>query len=123
MDKLLEGFVAIILGVLVLAFSVLVGAAITVPLVLLSAYIGQDLWAMYILPLCGVPVPSIWIMAGLMVVVRFFKGVEFPKEEDKDKNKKKSETPMWDAAKPFVFQLLFLLIMWGEANLCFWLAS
>lgn len=110
----------VIIGTIAVVLIMAITLVVAVPIVVLNAYIGQDLWSMFIVPLTGVPVPNLWTMAGLFTVVQFIKGFKI---EPEDKDKKKSETPMWDALRPAIISLILTFFLWGEAHLFFWLAS
>jgi len=116
----METTLKVIFGTIIAVLIMSAAFLCAVPLVVLNAYVGQDLWGMYILPLTGIAVPNLWTMAGLFAVLHFFKGIKI---EPEDKDKKKSETPVWDALRPFLLSLVFTLLLWGEAHLFFWLAS
>lgn len=116
METTLKFIIGTIVVILIMAVTLVCAA----PIVVLNAYIGQDLWGMFIVPLTGIPVPNLWTMAGLFTVVDFVKGFKI---EPEDKDKPKSETPVWDALRPAIISLVLTFCLWGEAHLFFWLAS
>lgn len=114
MDTLLKGFAVLLASVFMVALVMF----IALPIVALNAYIAQDLWALFILPSFGLAVPPLWTMAGLFLCTSLVKGVKL---EDDKKDKKDSDSPVFDAFKPFLIQLVTMLIIWGEGHLFYWL--
>lgn len=115
MEAIAKGFGALILGALFLGLVML----IALPFDAMAAYIAQDIWTMFVLPTFGLPVPQLWTLAGLILFIRFLKGVKYDDKEEKKKSS--SDTPIFDAFKPFIYTFILVLVMWAQAHLFYWM--